>query len=286
MIGETLVGQIALANSGRDYKGRELSFTERLADIYAIAIQRKLAEEAVKKAHDELETRVQERTAELRRLSSQLLSAQEEERKRIALELHDGIGQNLSAIKYRVEGALQEMRHENSEDCVRPLEPVISVVQQAVEEVRRISMNLRPSILDDLGILATISWLCREVETIYSGIRIEKQISIQEDDVPDSLKIIIYRLSQEALNNVAKHSQADLVDLSLDRTDGMIELSVKDNGMGFDAEEVLSGERSKRGLGLDSMKERTELSGGSFLIESQKGAGTTIKASWPLSKRE
>jgi PAS domain S-box-containing protein len=285
VIGEALVGQIALANSIRGYTERELRLIERLADIYAFAIQRKLSEKALQEAHDQLEIRVEERTAELRRLSLQLLNAQEEERKRIALELHDGIGQNLSAIKYRVENALEEMRLRKPANEVNSLEPVVSVVQDAVEEVRRISMNLRPSILDDLGILATISWFCREVEETYSGIRIEKRIHIDENDVPDSLRIVIYRLLQEALNNMAKHSQADLVHLALERIDENIELTVMDNGAGFDIEEVLSEEMSKRGLGLASMKERAELSGGSFLVESQKGVGTTVKASWSLGTR-
>lgn len=219
--------------------------------------------------------------AELRRLSSHLLKAQEEERKRIARELHDGIGQSLSAIKFKVETALNEMGQENPGQVVKSLEAVVPVAQEAVEEVRRISRNLRPSILDDLGILATISWMCREVETIYSGIRIEKQIDIEEHDMPDSLKIIIYRVLQESFNNIAKHSQATLVRLSLKGADGKVELAIDDNGMGFDVEQVLSGEQSKRGIGLAGMKERTELSGGSFSVESHKGAGTTVRASWP-----
>jgi signal transduction histidine kinase len=95
------------------------------------------------------------------------------------------------------------------------------------------------------------------------------------------LKTVIYRLLQEALNNMAKHSQADLVRLSLDVSDGCIELTVKDNGVGFDVEEVLSSSQSRRGLGLASMKERTNLSGGSFSIKSRKGEGTTVQASWP-----
>ena len=241
----------------------------------------KRSEAALQKANVELEKRVQERTAELRRLSSQLLNAQEEERKRIALELHDGIGQNLSAIKYRVEGALGEIRQDKAIDHAKTMDPIISAVREAVEEVRRISMNLRPSILDDLGILATISWLCREIESTYSSIRIEKQINIKESEVPDSLKIVVYRLLQEALNNMAKHSQANLVHLSFEGSDERIELTVQDNGVGFDVEQVLSTDQSKRGLGLASMKERTALSGGSFSINSRQGAGTTVQASWP-----
>jgi PAS domain S-box-containing protein len=238
MLGEELVGQIALANKEADYTGRDLIAVERLAEFYALAIQRKRAEKALKKAHDELERRVEERTADLKRLSSRLLRAQEEERKRIALELHDGIGQSLSAIKFTVENAIRKMGREQSKEVTKSLEVVIPTVQGAVEEVRRISKNLRPSILDDLGIFTTISWFVREFEAIYPGIRIEKQIGILENDVPDSLKIVIYRILQEAFTNIAKHSQANLVRLSLGGIESHVELTIHDNGVGFDVEQV------------------------------------------------
>ncbi len=281
MLGEGLVGQIALANKADDYTARDLEAVRRLAEFYALAVQRNKAKEALQKAHDELEVRVEERTAELRRLSSRFLSAQEDERKRIAMELHDGIGQSLSAIKFLVENALRKIGGKKPTEVSESLEPVVPTVQKAVEEVRRISRNLRPSLLDDLGLLATISWFCREFQGIFSQIRIEKQIDIQEDDVPDFLKIVIYRILQEALNNIAKHSQATLGRLSLKRKDRQIELAIKDNGIGFDVENVLSGDQSERGLGLASMKERNQLSGGFFSIESTKGKGTTIHAKWP-----
>jgi signal transduction histidine kinase len=134
--------------------------------------------------------------------------------------------------------------------------------------------------LDDFGIIATVSWLCEEFKTIYSGIRVDKEIEVQEVEVPDILKIVIFRLSQEALNNITKHSRADRVNLSLKRIGAGIELTITDNGVGFNVEHVMSGELTERGLGLAGMKERTTLSGGEFFIESQKGAGTTIRASW------
>jgi signal transduction histidine kinase len=109
-------------------------------------------------------------------------------------------------------------------------------------------------LLDDLGIIATISWFCREFERLYSDIRIEKEINIEEREVPDSLKTVIFRILQEALHNVAKHAKAGLVRVALTKADD--------------------------GFGLTSMKERAELSGGSFTIESTPGAGTTIRASW------
>jgi len=173
------------------------------------------------------------------------------------------------------------MGQENPGQVVKSLDAVVPVAQEAVEEVRRISGNLRPPILDDLGILATISWLCREVETIYSWIRIEKEINVQENEVPDQLKIVLFRVLQEAFNNIAKHSQADLIRLSISKTDGKIEMAVEDNGRGFGMEDVFSVESSGGGIGLNSMRERTELSGGSFSVESHRGAGTTVRASWP-----
>jgi len=272
--------------------------------------ERKLAEEALEKARDELEQKVEERTAELakanrllrneveertraeealreserrlRDLSSKLLYAQENERKSVAHDLHDSIGQTLAAIKFGTESTITELPKRASREIRQRLEAVISMAQAAIQEVRRIQTNLRPSTLDDLGILATISWFCREFQTIYYGIRIKQQVEIQEDDVPDPLKIIVYRVLQEALNNIAKHSKADLVRLSLRKKDGTMELAIEDNGLGFDPNYVPSIENSRKGIGIASMKERIELSGGTFAIESGTGAGTTIRSSWPL----
>jgi PAS domain S-box-containing protein len=233
--------------------------------------ERKLAQEALQQSEEQL-----------RYLSSQLLSAEENERKRIARELHDGIGQYLTAVKFRVENILQQMDRVKAKRIAGPLETIIPLIQQSIEESRRIQMDLRPSILDDLGIQATLSWFCREFQTTYSRISIEKLIEINEDEVPDSLKTVIYRISQEALNNVAKHSKADLVRLSLGKSDGKIELAIRDNGQGFDLNQIRPRKGSERGLGLTSMRERTELSGGSFEIESTVGEGTIIRASWKL----
>jgi PAS domain S-box-containing protein len=234
--------------------------------------ERKQAEEALKKS----ETR-------LRALSSQLLTAQESERKRIAMELHDGIGQMLTAIKFKVENILQEKGKSKARAKDKSLETIIPLVRESVEEVRRIQMDLRPSTLDDLGILATLGWFCREYQRIYSHIRIEKEIGLQENEVSVPLRTVIYRLTQEALNNIAKHSKADLVHLSLIKKADAIELIVKDNGVGFDLDAILSSERPRRGLGLNSMRERAELSGGAFEIETTPGAGTMIRVNWPLS---
>jgi signal transduction histidine kinase len=143
-------------------------------------------------------------------------------------------------------------------------------------------MDLHPSTLDDLGVLATLGWFCREFQKIYSHIRIDKEITIQENEVSVPLKVVLYRLTQEAMNNIAKHSQADLIRLTLRKQETQIEWVIEDNGTGFDLEKILSSEGSKRGLGLSSMRERTQLSGGTFTIESTPGKGTTVRASWSL----
>ena len=216
---------------------------------------------------------------QLRLLSSRLIEAQENERKLIARELHDSIGASLTAIIYGLEEALDSAGSQQTTQ----LEEVLTMAQETVEETRRISSNLRPSILDDLGILATIKWFSRQFQNLYDSINIEKHMEVQEAEVAEPLKIAIFRILQEALNNAAKHSEADTVRISLRRTDESLELVVEDNGRGFDSVPLLNRGESATGMGLGSMRERTELSGGSFAISSTRGEGTVVQASWPLS---
>ena len=247
-----------------NYKG-DAAISGIVADI----TKRREAEEALRKSDKEL-----------RILSNQLLSAEEKERKRIARELHDGIGQALSAIKFSVENALLELRETTNPIDLGSLEAVIPLTQKTIEEVRRIVMDLRPSILDDLGILATIGWFCREFKNVYTGIRIETTIDIKEDEVPQHLKTIIYRILQEALNNVAKHSQANFVHLRLRKKETGMELIIHDNGRGFNLDQAMALKTSRRGFGLASMRERAELSGAAFEINSIIGRGTTVRVVW------
>jgi PAS domain S-box-containing protein len=247
-----------------NYKGRPA-----ISGIVADISKRRKAEEALRQSDKEL-----------RILSNQLLSAEEKERKRIARELHDGIGQALSAIKFSVENALLELRKTSNPIDLGSLESIIPLTQKTIEEVRRIVKDLRPSILDDLGILATIGWFCREFQDVYAGIRIETTIDVKEDEVPLYLKTMIYRIMQEALNNVAKHSQANYVHLQMRKTETGLELVIHDNGRGFNLDQAIALKTSHRGFGLASMRERAELSGASFEINSAAESGTTIRVDW------
>ena len=240
-----------------------------ISGIVSDMTKRRKAEEALR-----------ESGKELRILSNQLLSAEEKERKRIARELHDGIGQALSAIKFSVENSLGQLRKVSDPSEIKSLEALIPLTQKTIEEVRRIVKDLRPSILDDLGILATIGWFCRVFKNVYTGIRIETTIDIEEDEVPSHLKTIIYRILQEALNNVAKHSRANFVHLRLRKNETRMELIIHDNGRGFNLDQTMALKTSRMGFGLASMRERAELSGAAFEINSMMDRGTTVRAVW------
>ncbi len=219
----------------------------------------------------------------LRKLSAQLLSAQEDERKRIAGELHDSVGQRLSAIKFAVEDVLQSGGRGGLDESVRTrLEAVIQNVRDAVDEVRRTSMDLRPSMLDDLGLLPTLDWFCREYGKVFSNVTVEKKISVAECDLPQPLKIVIFRIVQEAFHNITKHAQATTISLELGADDERLWLVVSDNGRGFAPGKLAPGEG---GLGLTSMRERAERTGGTFQVVSSAGAGAAIAATWPRGGR-
>jgi signal transduction histidine kinase len=242
----------------------------------------KESESKLKRVSERLEKKVEERTMEIRRISYDLLSAQEEERRRVALELHDDLGQSLSAIKFKIEESLHGLRKEPESKCAEILEPIVPMVQEIVNSIRRIQKNLRPPSLDDLGILPTISWFCREFETTYSGIKILKNFDVEEGDIPEPLKIVIFRVIQEALNNTAKHSRAEEVNISIILVKGILKLVISDNGIGFNLKEFISLNDDNKGIGLSGMKERTDLSGGRFSVSSRKRIGTTIKSEWNL----
>lgn len=218
---------------------------------------------------------------ELRRLSGLLATIQEDERRRIALDLHDGLGQSLSLIKLSIENAASLLTAGEASEASASLQQLIPRVREALVEVRRVSTELRPSILDDLGILPTLSWFFRELEAACSHLVVEKAFNVAEHEVPVPLQITLYRIVQEASNNIVKHAGADRVRVSLDRIDQMLHLLIEDNGCGFDPASIPWVEGEAKGLGLLSMKERASFSGGTYRIVSAPGQGTRIEVSWP-----
>jgi PAS domain S-box-containing protein len=233
--------------------------------------ERKRAEEMLRKS-----------ASELRLLSSRILEAQESERKRVARELHDGIGQALTGIKFALENGVRRLKETDTAPHFKVLDDIIPLIQATVDETRRIAMGLRPSTLDDIGISETLYWFCQQFESIYKKIRILKLIEVEEDQIPETLKTVIFRVLQESLNNVAKHSGADRVQLSLQQQGNTVKLIVEDNGSGFDSEKPLPQNDTGQGFGLASMRERIELSGGIFTLETAPEQATRICAVWPI----
>jgi PAS domain S-box-containing protein len=225
---------------------------------------------------------------ELRQLSNTLVSIQEDERRRIALDLHDGLGQSLSLIKLAVENTTDLLVERNYEAVFDALQQIVPRLKAALVEVRRVSTELRPSILDDLGILPTLKWFFRELEAVCGRMVIETELGVGEQDVPPRLRITLYRVLQEATSNIVKHAAAGWMRVSLQRDAEALYLTIEDNGRGFDPAAVCAacdrcGTGACRGIGLVSMKERVTLSGGQYRLDSTPGAGTRIHAWWPTS---
>jgi PAS domain S-box-containing protein len=217
----------------------------------------------------------------LRAMSSQVINAQESERKIVSQDLHDSIGGKLTGIKYSLEKIISELE-DVSVSFETSLKDILSIIQSTIEETQRITKNLHPSILDDLGLFAAIRETCREFREVYSDTQITNNFELDENEIPPSLKILIYRIVQEAINNVVKHSGADTLELSLASNKRIIELTIEDNGKGFNLQKVFQDNRHKRGLGLQTIRERTELFNGSLDIKSNREKGTTIRAKWPM----
>jgi PAS domain S-box-containing protein len=221
--------------------------------------------------------------AQLQRLSAQHLTIQEAERKRIAADLHDGLGQSLSLLKLSIEQVALSLSAVVTESTAMALKQLVSKVKYALAELRRISMNLRPSMLDDLGIVSTLSWFFREFEASGVDTKIEREIRVNEADVPAPLKIVIFRILQEATNNAVKHADAERIKVCLRKVSDALEFTIEDNGQGFDSAGVGNIRAFNKGLGLQSMRERAELSGGSYDMESVPGRGTRIRVRWPCA---
>jgi signal transduction histidine kinase len=223
----------------------------------------------------ELERRLDENTrarADLQELSDKLLRAQENERRALARELHDEVGQSLSAIMMEAESA--DCAESLSEARER-LAAVRTLAEKTVNEVRDLALLLRPSMLDDFGLVPALNWHAREM-TKRTGMNVVLSTDDDADELPDEHKTCIYRLVQEAVNNSARHANARTVTVDLRRRNGDVVFSVRDDGQGFDP-------RFVRGLGLLGMEERVRRLGGRLRIDSQPGRGTTIAAELPLN---
>ncbi|MGV8075021.1 MAG: PAS domain S-box protein [Syntrophobacteraceae bacterium] len=268
----------------KDDANRPCSMLSLVLDV----TEKKQMEEELRKSRDELELRVGERTAELERanielrsIPSRLICAQEEERKRLASELHDSIGQTLAALKFNVEFVLSARKR--GDDVSNLLEQFVPTLQQSIDETRSIYLGLRPRMIEERGIVETLYWFRRDFMRLYPHHHVELEIAVDEKEIPEELKLAIFRITQEALNNISKYSRAEWVDLCLRKVGRGIELTIADDGMGMDIADIRSNSATGRSLGLTSMRERAEFTAGRFSITSTPGEGTTVRVLWPKS---
>jgi len=211
---------------------------------------------------------------ELQELSARLLSAQEEERRSISRELHDEVGQSLSALLMEAGNAAARVSPD-SHEIRRHVDSIKRLAEASVQVIRNMSLLLRPSMLDDLGLVPALEWQAREVFK-RTGLRVEVNADENASELPDEHKTCIYRVVQEALHNCARHAQARNVTVEVRQQPSQILLTVEDDGHGFDARRV-------RGLGLVGMEERVHHLGGALRVNSRPGTGTTIAVVLPLA---
>jgi two-component system NarL family sensor kinase len=219
---------------------------------------------------------------ELRRLAYGLLTNHEEERSRVAAELHDGVFSLVSMAKLMIEEGLQRLRNGSQAQATEALANALGTLRDVSNEVRRISMELRPRLLDDLGLLPTIEWYCRTFSEACPGTHLERHLAAEEARIVGPLKLEIFRILQEALSNVAQHAAARNVVVELVQEGTELRLSITDDGVGFDAAQLVFGNACLLGVGLQSIRKRICATGGQLILESNLGEGTTIGAVWQL----
>ena len=225
-------------------------------------------------------TLARERQAEL---AKKILESQEKEREFVARDLHDSIGTGLSAVHFALGREIDKIEKSGTSTInLDGLNRINDMLVDIIEETRRISGNLRPSVLDNLGVLPAISSFVRQFRKVYQDINFESEFEIDEKDIPEKLKIIIYRIVQEGLTNAAKHSQATQVELLITNKENCIELDISDNGKGFDIDTTRLNASENNNMGLMGMVERVILAGGEIDIITKPGDGTKIQVFFPF----
>lgn len=219
------------------------------------------------------------RTATLEMFSGQMLKSEEMEKKKIAFNLHEGLAQTLSAIKTFVECTREKTG--NAESNTESLERIVPVLRGAISQVQAIAMELRPSSLDGLGLLPTIHWFCSEFEQLHPGKRIEHKIALQEKDLPTGLKIVLYRIIESTLKNLALYADADRIQLDLRLDNRAIVLSIDDSTQDSTyAASTIQTSATDLQLQFVEARERTTLSGGTFSIGRNTAGGVRLQCSW------
>jgi len=275
--------QVTGLEAGADgYIARPIENRELLARVQAM-LRIQQAETELRRAHDELERRVAERTAELSRanaalraLSQRLVDVQEAERRFVARELHDEIGQMVTGLKLLLETSLRP----TNPGELQSFEESLQLINDLMDRVRRLSVDLRPQMLDDLGLLTALEWHFKRYYK-QTSIRVLFKHTPLPERLSSQLETAVFRIVQEALTNVARYAGVKEVTVRLWKNEERVGIQVEDGGTGFDAA-TRSAEHAS--TGVSGMKERAELLGGEFTLDSFPGQGTCVTVELPLKR--
>lgn len=258
-----------------------------LGGVFTVALSLALAASALAAARvfrlergsEDERTRAEGAEQELRRLSAQLVRAQEEERRALSRELHDEVGQNLTGLRL-VLGRLERLRAGPEEPFRAHLDEARSLAESGLRAVRDLAMGLRPAMLDDLGLGPALHWQAREFSR-RTGVPVNVECGPDLDGLPDPVRTCLYRVTQEALTNCARHAGAHTVSAAARREPGGVSLAIEDDGVGFDPAAARG-----RGLGLLGIEERVRELGGAVALESRPRRGTRLRVTIPLPPEE
>jgi len=228
--------------------------------------------------------RLYEQVQEKEKLRGQLLeravAAQEEERKRIARELHDDTGQTLTALGVGL-GGVEETVAQNTELAQYQIAELKSMTMRAIDNLRQYISDLRPSMLDDMGLVSAVRWLAQQY-TERAGIEVDFEVVGAKRRLPSRVETVLFRIAQEGLNNVRRHAHATRAIVRLEFADSVAMLSIEDDGRGFVVDQVLGAQSERRAWGLLGVQERVSLVGGKFKVDSAPGRGTRLTVEIPV----
>ncbi|WP_155303719.1 PAS domain-containing protein [Desulfosarcina widdelii] len=257
----------------RRFSQTDIDFLQNVGNMLALSVEREKADQAVLKT-----------TWELRNMSSKLIKAQEEERHRIFRALHDELGQSLALLRLQIRSV--QMKLEPAQDALREdCEQTLKYISGIIKNVRRLCHDLTPAVLEDLGLNAALRWLFEEFSRYFNF-----EFSVELDNVDHIFRrdaqLMIYRIFQEALNNVYKHANASRVHLTMKRTPEAVRCEVADNGKGMTLARVRRRQSPADGFGLVTMGERARMLGGQLDVETRPGCGTCIRLTIPIIEKE
>lgn len=277
-----LEANVRLSQVVEDLSQRTLELAESVAELKQEIEQRRAVEECLRDSQQttsKLLAHSRQMQEELRDLSRQLLSAQEAERRKISRELHDVIAQTLTSINMRL-AALKVETTASTKELHKKIAVTQRLVEKSVDIVHRFARELRPSVLDDLGLIPALqTYLKSYMED--TGIRVTLTVFSGVEQADSDTRTVLYRIAQEALANVSRHAKGSHAEVIIQEVEGLIRMEIKDDGQGFEVDGTTQAKTKNNRLGLLGMRERVEMIGGTFCVESAPGQGTTVRVEVP-----